>query len=180
MVNELICKSVRLRLVQPSDAEFIFDLRTDQKYNKHLSQVSGTPDDQRAWIERYKAREEKGEEFYFIIERLDGVRCGTVRVYDLQDDSFCWGSWILNKDKTRFSALESAILVYDFGFDQPGKAFSHFDVRSDNVSVIRFHERFSVSETHRDDINIYFKLNRDLYQKDRQKFIKFINSAAKV
>ena len=83
---------------------------------------------QQAWIRKYKQDEANGSQFYFIIERLDGTKCGTVRVYDLREDSFCWGSWILNESKTRYSALESAFLVYRFGFEELGFKNSHFDV----------------------------------------------------
>ena len=37
--------------------------------------MTGTVEDQRAWIEAYKTREDAGSEYYFVIERKDGVRC---------------------------------------------------------------------------------------------------------
>ena len=53
---------LRLRLVTPDDAAYLHALRTDPHYNAHLSPVSGTIEDQRAWIDRYKQREAEGTE----------------------------------------------------------------------------------------------------------------------
>lgn len=101
-----------MRYVEESDAEFILSLRLDNRYNNFLSRVDASLDGQKSWIRKYKDDEREEKQFYFIIERNDGIPCGTVRIYDLKKDSFCWGSWILNEDKTRYAALESAMLVY--------------------------------------------------------------------
>ncbi|MDB2574473.1 GNAT family N-acetyltransferase [Planktomarina temperata] len=106
-----------LRLIVPDDAAYVYGIRTNPSYNSHLSQVSGTIMDQREWIINYKAKEAKGEEFYYVIERKDGKRCGLVRIYDIEAESFTWGSWILDENKTRKAALESAVLSFGIGFD---------------------------------------------------------------
>jgi RimJ/RimL family protein N-acetyltransferase len=153
-------KSIRLRLIDPNDAEFIYSLRSDERYNKYLSTVTGGVREQRSWIESYKKDEALGEQFYFIIERLDRQRCGTIRIYDLREESFCWGSWILNKDKTKSAALESAFLVYRYGFEILGYEKSHFDVMKDNKSVIKFHKRMGAIEIGEDNDNVYFEISR--------------------
>lgn len=73
-----------LRLVLPDDAAYIYDLRMDPAYNSHLSAVTGAVQDQRGWIETYKTREAARTEYYFVIERTDGVCCGVVRLYDIK------------------------------------------------------------------------------------------------
>ena len=84
--------------------------------NVHLSKVTGTVGDQRRWIADYKAREAAGREFYYVIARSDGTRCGLVRLYDIGPDRFTWGSWILDHNKPPKAALESAVRIYDIGF----------------------------------------------------------------
>lgn len=160
---EFFGKRLRLRLVTPEDAAFIHGLRTDPAYNQHLSAVTGKVEDQRAWIASYKAREAAGEEFYYVIERLDGVPCGTVRLYGITVDSFTWGSWILNADKPPKAALESALLIYDIGFQRLGLARAVFDVRADNERTLQFHRRFGAQETGSDPENQYFELTRDRF-----------------
>ena len=117
---DLQSKTVKLRLIEEQDAEFVLKLRLDDRYNQFLSSVNPSVEAQKEWIKQYKNDEVEGIQYYFIIERLDGTPCGTVRIYDLKEDSFCWGSWILNEDKTRYAALESAFLVYQFAFEHLG------------------------------------------------------------
>ena len=157
---DLKCNSILLRMVEESDAEFILSLRSDSRYNAHLSTVSSSLQDQVDWICRYKIDEIERRQFYFIIERIDGVRCGTVRIYDLTEESFCWGSWILNEEKTKYAALESAFLVYKYGFTNLGFYKSHFDVRRENHKVISFHERMGAISVREDVENIYFEITR--------------------
>ena len=151
-------KTIRLRLVEKSDAEFILKLRLDEKYNQFLSSVSPDLQSQRDWIRKYKNDEKIKKQFYFIIERIDGLPCGTVRVYDLKENSFCWGSWILNEDKTHYAALESAFLVYQFGFKVLGYNKSHFDVMKGNEKVISFHTKMGAKEIGTDQQNRYFEI----------------------
>lgn len=167
----LTSKTIRMRFVEESDAEFILKLRLDERYNQFLSSVNPDVQAQKDWIRKYKADEAAKKQFYFIIERLDGTPCGTVRVYDLREDSFCWGSWILNEDKTRFAAVESAFLVYQFGFDELGFKKSHFDVRKGNNGVISFHKRMGAIQTGESELDYYFEITQEavLTTKERLK-----------
>lgn len=160
-------KSVRLRLVEEGDAEFIMSLRLDGKYNKYLSKVAPGVEAQKQWIRKYKIDEENRKQFYFLIERLDGTPCGTVRLYDLREDSFCWGSWILNENKTRFASVESAFLVYQFGFDTLGYEKSHFEVMKGNDGVVKFHKRMGATQTGEDELNFYFEITRPAVEQAR-------------
>lgn len=85
-------KTVKLRLVNESDASFILSLRLNENYNKFLSSVNNDIEKQKVWIRNYKQKENNNEEFYFIIETLDGIPCGTVRIYDIHNNSFSWGA----------------------------------------------------------------------------------------
>lgn len=152
-------QTIILRLAEKIDAEFILKLRLDPRYNQHLSVVDSSLQKQIDWLEKYKLEEKNKTQFYFIIERLDGVRCGTVRVYDLKSNSFCWGSWILNEEKTRTSAFESALQVYNFGFKILGFEKSHFEVRKDNAPVNRFHQKMGAIKTGEDINNNYYSID---------------------
>jgi RimJ/RimL family protein N-acetyltransferase len=166
----LSLKTIRLRLVEPSDAEFILSLRLDQKYNSFLSKVDNDIESQRTWIRNYKEDEANKKQFYFIIERMDGVACGTVRIYDLRSDSFCWGSWILNENKTRYAAIESALLVYRYGFDILGFKKSHFDVMKGNSKVTDFHKKFGAVMVSEDSDNDYFEITKENVDKTALRF----------
>lgn len=157
--------TVRLSPVDESHAEYIFSLRIDNTLNTFLSAAPSSVHDEREWITKYRDRAKEGSEYYFVIVRIGGMPCGTVRLYDFRADSFCWGSWILDKNKTRYAAVESAMLVYRLGFRQLGFTGSHFDVRKGNEKVIAFHRRFGAEMTHEDDENVYMFLSRSSYEK---------------
>lgn len=159
---ELKSKTIYFRQVEVSDAAFILNLRTDRTFNRYLSVVDDDLLKQKNWIEKYKDREANGEEYYFIIHRnSDSIPIGTVRVYDFigNKESFSWGSWILNKNKTKYAALECALLIYDFAFLKLGFERCHMDIRKGNLKVIEFHKRFGVKiigETHEDFLGHYY------------------------
>lgn len=155
-------KTISLRLIELADAEFVLSLRLDERYNRFLSKVGPSLNAQMEWINKYKVDESNGQQYYFIIERLDGTPCGTVRIYDIGEDSFCWGSWILNDKKTRFAAIESALLVYEFGFDKLGFNKSHFDVMKANERVVSFHKKMGAILVKEDADNFYFEISKDM------------------
>ena len=156
-----------LRLVQPDDASYIHGLRTDPTYNGHLSNVTGTVEDQRSWIEAYKTREAACSEYYFVIERKDGVRCGVVRLYDITGDQFTWGSWILDENKPRKAALESTVLSFGVGFDTIGLDMANVDVRVGNTHAEAFYRRLGMTETHRTEQDIFFIYSRTPFAADK-------------
>lgn len=170
----LEANTVRFRLIEVADAEFLFGLRSDVRYNKFLSSVTGGLEEQRSWIRSYKSAERAGEQYYFVIERSDGLPCGVVRVYGLTSDSFCWGSWILNENKTRYAALESAFLVYDFGFGFLGYSKARFDVRKENEKVVSFHRRMGACCVGEDEDNFYFEIGEAAVASARCDFLRKI------
>lgn len=164
-----------LRLIEPSDAEYVHGLRTNPAYNIHLSEVRGTVGDQRTWIEAYKAREAAGKEFYYIIVRHDGTRCGTVRLYDIGDDSFTWGSWILDHNKPPKAALESAVLSFRVGFDFLGAVFAAVDVRNENIHAATFYRRLGMKEICLTATDTFFKYTRERFIADRASYLALLN-----
>lgn len=164
-----------LRLIRPADAAYVHGLRTDPAYNRHLSEVRGTVETQRDWIEGYKARESDGCELYYVIERKDGTRCGLVRLYDIEPDKFTWGSWILDENKPPKAALESTVLSFGVGFDALGCNLANVDVRVENTHAEAFYRRLGMSETHRTALDIFFEYPRIIFKKDRADFLQILH-----
>ena len=164
--------NLTLRLIQPEDAGYVHSLRSNPAYNTHLSTVTGTVDNQRTWIEDYKSREAQWQEFYYVIERKDGARCGLVRLYDIEVESFTWGSWILDENKTRKAALESALLSFGIGFDALGMHSAIVDVRVANEHAAAFYRRLGMVETHRTDQDIFFNYTREQFDTGRTHHLK--------
>lgn len=177
MKFELEGPTIYLRLVEKDDAAFICSLRNNQKLNTHLSKSSPHVDDQRQWILDYKRREAKEQEFYFIIHRKsDALPIGTVRLYDFRENpkSYCWGSWILNEDKTRYAALESSLLMYETAFNKLNFKQSHYDVRKDNVKVQSFHEKMGAEKISEDELNYYYIFLKQKHEENKLRYAKFL------
>ena len=166
-----------LRLIEPADAGYVHGLRTDPAYNTHLSEVRGSIEDQRRWIEAYKVREAEGKEFYYIIVRYDGRCCGTVRLYEIEGDSFTWGSWILDRNKPPKAALESAVLSFGAGFQLTGAELAKVDVRVRNTHAQAFYIRLGMTETHRTDQDIFYTYSRARFNADRDKHLAILRQA---
>jgi len=181
MVSEAVARvegpNLILRLIRLDDADYVHGLRTNPNYNRHLSEVRGTADDQRRWIEAYKEREVELRELYYVIERRDGIRCGLVRMYDIGGESFTWGSWILDHNKTPKAALESAMLSFAVGFDVLQMGEARVDVRLGNSRAIAVYQRLGMVELRRDDRDIYYAYSRTRFTADRAGYLSTLLGA---
>ncbi|WP_374581630.1 GNAT family N-acetyltransferase [Pseudoduganella sp.] len=165
---KVIGKTVVLRDATVDDAEFILGLRTDPVKGRFLSATANDVAAQKAWLAKYAG---DNSQVYFIIEDKNGERYGTVRLYDQQGDSFCWGSWILREGRPSGFAYESALMVYRFaltlGFTQ-----CHFDVRKGNESVWQFHERFGAVRSGETELDYLYTISLDAINAALEKYSK--------
>lgn len=158
------------------DAAFILSLRTDTKKNRYLSTVSGELAEQQAWLERYARSENQA---YFVIE-YQGVPIGSVRLYDQQADSFCWGSWILVSSRPSQAAMESALMVYAYAVDHLGFSSAHFDVRKGNERVWQFHERFGARRIAETGLDYFYRLCGEDIAASRVRYQRFLEGSVSV
>lgn len=148
--------NLRFRDVDERDAEFILGLRLDSRKGRHLSPTSPDRSQQKKYLQSYACSKNQA---YFIIETLDGRPVGTVRIYDPQGHSFCWGSWILTDDAPRSSAVESTLMIYRYGLEL-GFDAAHFDVRKANEKVWQYHERCGARRVRETDIDYFYEMDR--------------------
>ena len=157
-----------LRLVEPSDAQLILDLRLNAKLNRYLSQTNGDVKSQEEWILKYKERESVGLEYYFLVLDKTKINLGTIRVYkiDYSANKFTIGSWIIKEGSDPRVSLESILAAEKFAFYCLKLEYNYFDVRKGNKSVIRFHKSRGAELIGEDECNFYFvfkKLAFDAY-----------------
>lgn len=167
-------KNINLRTVNINDAEFIFQMRHDEVKTKYLSKIEGTLDGQKNWILDYLKREQEGKEYYFVIESKHQESLGLVRMYDFQEKSFCWGSWIIKTNAPQSTAIESALQIYEFGFYRLNFLQSHFDVRKNNSKVVAFHQRFGANIIDENELDYFFVYLKDNYEIIKNKYKKFL------
>lgn len=168
-----IVRHVCFRLVEIDDAEFIVSLRTSPSKSRYISYTDNDVDVQRNWIASYLERQDKGLEYYYIIEDNKAEKYGTLRIYDFREDSFCWGSWIMKDGSPYYMAIESLLMALEIGFYQLGFTRSHGDVRKGNHSVLNNHLRFGSKITGEDDLNYYLEYNRYDYESVKKKYGRF-------
>lgn len=127
-----------LRPVCKEDAPFILTLRTDAELNRYLHPTSPSIEDQLQWLENYFKRD---NDFYFVIEELtQKTPQGLISLYDVDNGTRSgeWGRWLLLQDS--LAAVESALLIYRFGFETLKLHEIYCRTVSENGSVVSFHD----------------------------------------
>ena len=156
---ELIGKTVILRLVEEFDAEFILQLRNKEELKKYISDTNISIEQQKEWIKNYKIKEEKGQEFYFIVEDKDKIPCGTVRIYEVEENRCTWGSFILDSSRPDGASFETLLLSINFIRFNLGIENIYLDVRKENLKAIHIYEKFGFKRIDEDSLNYYYVLN---------------------
>jgi RimJ/RimL family protein N-acetyltransferase len=169
--QQIYGRTLVLRNAATTDASFILDLRTDAQRSRYLSYTSDDVERQRAWLESYASKKDQA---YFVIETLNAEPLGTVRLYDAQGNSFCWGSWILKASAPTHAAIESALMVYAYAIDRLGFQQAHFDVRKENEHVWRFHERFGAMRIGESKQDYFYQLDSAAIATSRMKYRKYL------
>ena len=156
--------SIGVREVSASDASYILKLRLDDSYSRYISKVSNEVSAQEQYIRKYLDNNiHSRESFYFILTNTTTEKpCGTVRIYNFKGDTFEWGSWILDDNKTRYAAMETAILIYEFAFNTLGFSKSKFEVNKNNNKVVSYHRKSGAEIIGEDDINYFFQVEKEV------------------
>lgn len=159
-------KNIYLRLIQEEDVDFLLKLRLNQNLNKYLNVISNDRNQQLNWLKDYKIREASGTDYYFVIVDKKNGDVGLVRVYDINYmvKSFRWGSWIITEeDRPKYAAIESAILSFEFAFNELNLKLAYIDVVKENIKADNFYKRFGLEFSHCDELNKYYILNKNKY-----------------
>ena len=167
---------ISLKLVDESDAEFILELRTDIKKSRFISNTNPDVIQQKKWIKDYKEREKKGEEYYYIALDENGEKFATYRIYDFQQNSVEIGSFVSKPDYDKpINIVKLDIMIKEYVFNVLQLENLHFEVRKLNMSVVKYHKKFYPKITSEDELNYYFSLNKNDFERGKQNFIKILN-----
>ena len=171
---KIVGKNINLRTVEIDDADFIYEMRQNQDKTKYLSKIIGTVESQKEWIKNYKQRENEKKEFYFVIESKNEEKLGLVRMYDFQEESFCWGSWLIKEDAPKTTAIESALQIYEFAFYKLSFDKSHFEVQKGNDKVVAFHKRFGAKIVNENEKEVFFNFEKTDYEITKEKYKRYL------
>lgn len=167
----IVGRTLSLRSARVADAAFILALRTDEQKSRHMSATPNDIEAQRRYLERY---ENSDDGLYFIIQSLEGCPLGTVRLYDAQGDSFCWGSWIMIDDAPTAAALESVLILFTYALAYLGFKRAHCQVRPDNTRVWAFHERFGAKRVAEREDEYEYRISPKAIQKSLERYRRFL------
>lgn len=159
-------KHLYLRLIQDSDVDFLLSLRLNQNLNIYLNTVSNDREQQLSWLKNYKERESNGLDYYFVIVDKEFGDIGLVRAYDIDyaNKSFTWGSWIIREEnRPKYAAIESALLSFDFAFNELGLLLAKIDVKLNNIVADNFYQRFGMQYQFQDEDSKYYQLTKTKY-----------------
>ncbi|MDX1950168.1 MAG: hypothetical protein SFT90_06695 [Rickettsiales bacterium] len=164
-------KNINLRDIELEDAEFIYNLRLNYGKSRFISKIEADITKQIDFIKKYK---QENKDFYFIIEDKNNNNLGTVRIYNIEGQQFCWGSWITIPNAPIFTAIESALLIYKFAFFIKNFSLTKFDVRKENFRVNEFHQRMGSKIYDEDELNYYYIFTKEDFIGIMPKYKKFI------
>jgi RimJ/RimL family protein N-acetyltransferase len=136
---------VRLRGVEPSDAEFFFAWNRDSDMNRYLDQVwfPASLEFVRQWAERTAAQGPKDDSFQWVIENAQGQAVGSITAHhcDRRAGTFEYGVAIKSEHQRQGYAAEAIKLVLRYFFDELRYQKVTVQIHSDNPASIQLHEK---------------------------------------
>lgn len=115
---------------------------------------------QEAYLKNYLS---KNDEYYFIIAKLENTPLGTIRIYDMSEDFFTSGSWLMVDEATTEQVLEGNFLMLNFAHKALKYKTFKFDVRKANKKVIAFHKAMGAKIVSQNDIDYFFEADLAFY-----------------
>jgi len=169
----LIGKNIDLRPITINDAEFILSLRLNPELSQYLNPVENNLEKQGKWL---KNCIQDPQQWYFIIQNKKSERVGAIRIYDVENKNFCWGSWIVIPEARPYASLESIVLLYQYAFFELGFETTHFDVRKKNQKALDFYLRFGAKITHEDDQDFFLSYDKENFVKKLPEYTAAIHT----
>lgn len=174
-------KCIDLVPVKKEHLSRIIELRNQDKSRYFLNQPQLlTLEMQKEWFDKYSART---NDIYWCIRNKEGVIVGTIRLYDITEESCSHGSFIIDETYTLGNpyALEAQIITLEFAFRELKVRKVINDNRIDNEKVCAISQKMGFHFEKEIEIhNIKYlhyvldekDLNTDKYKTILERFMK--------
>ena len=162
---------IDVRLVTKEDSEFVCMLRSNKELTRYIHSFNGTLRDQQLWLNGYKEREKRGEDYYFIYSS-NGYNFGVNRVYNIKEDEGTTGSWICVPGSNPIQVLSTAIILYDICFDVLCLRRVFYDTRKENNSALKVNRLLGGDLLYETDMDYHFALLPEKYFSVRERLLK--------
>jgi RimJ/RimL family protein N-acetyltransferase len=138
-------KLIRLRGVEPSDAEHFFRWNQDSQRARYLDFVWPPTSEAsvRAWAEAQSLRKFENETFHWVIVDGEGAPVGSISTHDCNPryGTFSYGIDVAPGHQRKGYASEAIRLVLRYYFEELRYQKVSVPVHSDNEASIRLHEK---------------------------------------
>jgi RimJ/RimL family protein N-acetyltransferase len=141
---------VRLRGVEPADAEFFWQWNHDTEMNAFLDQVwvPGSLEAQRQWAAKAAVERPADDHYRWVIETLEGQPVGQIDTHhcDRRVGALMYGIAVRQEYQRQGYASEAVRIVLQYFFDELRYQKATVGVHSNNVGSIGLHERLGFQQ----------------------------------
>lgn len=175
--HNIVGRTVDLRPVEVSDAEFILTLR-NSPLGQYLHPIKISLKEEVEWI---KAQRERAGDYFFIIQDKSGKRIGTVGLKDVAGD--CGETSRFISQGSPVQNTEANLLIMDFAFDDVGIERMEGSVAAENRKMLSLQKKFGFvfddNIIEMDGIMVHrARIERAFYKEKRPKIDQLVQSAS--
>lgn len=164
--------NINLREVDAiNDAKFVLSLRTDPELSKYMSPTENNLEKQKEWL---LSRKTIPNELFFIVENKNNESVGTIRIYNVEDKCFCWGSWIIKEEDRTYASLESIFLLFCIAFEEKEYEYTIFDVKKVNTKALSFYLRLCAKIVNESENDYYLIFTKEQFFEQKDKLLDVI------
>jgi RimJ/RimL family protein N-acetyltransferase len=136
---------IRLRAVEPSDAETFFTWNQDSEMMRNLNWLlpPTSLESVKRWAEEESRRKPTNDDFFWVIEDGEGQIVGSISAHhcDRRAGAFKYGIAIRQEHQRKGYASEAILLVLRYFFEELRYQKVTVNIHADNVASLRLHER---------------------------------------
>jgi RimJ/RimL family protein N-acetyltransferase len=136
---------VKLRAIEPSDAETYFQWNQDSERARNLSFVWPPTSlaSVRAWAEEQSQKKLENDAYHWVIENLEGVPVGSIATHDCnrRNGTFSYGVDVVREHQRKGYASDAIRLVLKYYFEELGYQKANIGVFSYNTASLHLYER---------------------------------------
>ncbi len=136
---------VKLRAVEPADAEFFFEWNQDGEMTAymHFLWPPTSLESSRRWAEEEARRRLTDDTLFLVIENREGKRVGMISTHecDRRTGAFRYGIAVRREHQRRGYASAAILLLLRYFFEELRYQKVTVNVHANNPASIRLHER---------------------------------------
>lgn len=173
----------KLRPVCREDAEFILEVRSQQRAKGNIHSTSMDIKTQEQWIENYFSIQ--GDYYWIVMDTKMERPVGTVGLYNYRAEKKCAevGRWVMFPDFS-FHLAAPILAVYEWAFEVLNLDNVIFDVVLTNRKVMKFHRLLGAREVERPKATVvvgneavdvqWFEVAKDMWPEIKKKWVSVL------